>query len=112
MAAHVGIENTAGTLDNFDISAPAGGYVNEAESDQSIEYATVRDENGVTKVAKAKKLITETHTIKGKGDANLAAVASGAFVAGTMRVISAKQTENNDDFPDFEIVGKKYFDTA
>lgn len=112
MAAHVGIENTGGTLDNFDISAPSGGYVNEAEQDQSVDVATVRDENGVTKVALPKKMITETQTIKGKGDAGLAAVTAGAFSAGTIKIISAKQTETNDDFPDFEIVGKKYSDMA
>lgn len=112
MAAHVGIDNTAGVLDNFDISAPSGGYVNEAEKEQSIDVATVRDENSVTKVAKAKKMITETQTIKGKGDAALSAVTTGSFSSGTIKIVSAKQTETNDDFPDFEIVGKKYSDTA
>jgi hypothetical protein len=106
MAAHVGVATT------YDLTTPAGGYTSEAESDQSVEVATVKDEDGIVVIAKPKKLITNTQVIKGKGDCNLAAVTSGAFSAGTVKVISAKQTENADDFPDFEITGKKFSNIA
>jgi hypothetical protein len=50
--------------------------------------------------------------IKGKGDANLAAVASGSFAEGVLRVTEAKQGETNEDFPDFEITGTAYLNLA
>ena len=102
MAAHVGVDTT------YNLTTPSGGYTSEAESDRSVDVATVKDENGNVVVAKPKKMVTNTQTIKGKGDANLAAVTAGAFTSGTVKVISAKQTENADDFPDFEITGTKY----
>lgn len=102
MAAHVGVDTT------FNLTTPTGGYTSEAESDRSVDVATVRDEDGNVVIAKPKKMVTDTQTIKGKGDCNLAGVTAGAFTSGTVRVISAKQTENADDFPDFEITGKKY----
>lgn len=102
MAAHIGVETT------YDLTTPTGGYTQEAERERSRDIVTIRDESGTTVVARPKKLITETQSIKGKGDANLAAVTEGAFVAGTVKIVSAKQTENNEDFPDFEIEGTKY----
>lgn len=106
MAAHVGVDTT------YDLTTPTGGYTSESESDRTVDVATVKDENGNVVVAKPKKMITNTQTIKGKGDANLAAVTAGAFTSGTVKVISAKQTENADDFPDFEITGTKYSSLA
>lgn len=106
MAAHVGVDTT------YDLTTPTVGYTSEAESDKTVDVATVKDENGNVVIAKPKKMITNTQTIKGKGDADLAAVTAGAFVSGTIKVISAKQTENADDFPDFEIQGKKYSSLA
>jgi uncharacterized protein YtpQ (UPF0354 family) len=102
MAAHVGVDTT------YDLTTPTVGYTSEAESDQSVDTAVVKDENGNVVIAVPKKLVTNTQTIKGKGDCQLAAVTAGAFAAGTLKITSAKQTETADDFPDFEITGKKY----
>lgn len=106
MAAHVGVDTT------YDLTTPTGGYTSESESDRSVEPVVVRNEDGDVVIAVTKKLITETQTIKGKGDCNLAAVTSGAFSIGTIKVINAKQTESAEDFPEFEIVGKKFSDVA
>ena len=109
MAAHVGINNqstSASTL--YGINTPSGGYTNEATKEDAVELATVRDESGVTKVCKPKNLKTTTSTIRGKGVAALSGVSAGSFSSGTVKVVAAKQTENSDDFPDFEITGRKY----
>ncbi len=102
MPAHLGVATT------FGLSAPAGGYVHESSREDSIEIATIRNESGVTVKATPKPMVTRTVNLKGKGDANLAAVSSGAFAAGQLRVTEAKQSESNDDFPDFEITGTAY----
>ncbi|NDD55757.1 hypothetical protein EBZ39_18145 [bacterium] len=106
MAAHLGVVALNG------LSAPVGGYVQESSKEETIEIATIRDAAGVTKVAVAKPMVTRTVMIKGKGDAGLASVAAGGFTANTVRITEAKQTETNDDFPDFEITGTAYTDLA
>lgn len=106
MAAHIGVDTT------YNLSTPAGGYTQEADSDRSVDVVTIRDETGTTVKAKPKKMITETQTIKGKGDPGLAAVTAGAFSVNTVKIISAKGSESNEDFPDFEIQGKKYSNIA
>lgn len=102
MPATFGVENT------FGLTAPAGGHVQESSSEASVEVATIRNAQGITVKAVPKPMVTKTVTLKGKGDAALAAVAAGAFSANTLRVTSAKQSESNDDFPDFEITGTAY----
>lgn len=102
MSAHVGVDTT------YNLTTPTVGYTSEAESDQSVDTAVVRDENGTVVIAVPKKLVTNTQTIKGKGDCQLSAVTAGAFASGTLKITSAKQTESADDFPDFEITGKKF----
>lgn len=105
MALHFGVENT------FGLSAPAVGYVNEADEDESIDgVATVEDENGVTVIATPKLLTKKTVSIKGKGDAEFANVVPGAFTAGVVKITEAKQSESQDEYPDFEIKGEA-FDT-
>lgn len=105
MALHFGVANL------FGLSAPAVGYVNEADEDESIDgVATVEDENGVTVVASPKKLVKKTVTIKGKGDAEFANVVAGDFAAGVVKIVEAKQSETQDEYPDFEIKGEA-FDT-
>ena len=99
---------TFGVSNITNLTAPTGGYINEATVDESIEVATVRDEQGVTRIAKAKKLITVTETIKGKGDPELANITAGGFTEDTVKIIEAKGTESQDDFPDFEIVGRVF----
>lgn len=106
MAAHVGVDTT------YDLTTPASGYTHEAEKDQSVDVATVRDENGVTVKAVPLKRYNETQTIKGAGDPNLAGVTAGAFSEGVVKVMSAKGTESADEFPEFEIVGEKIANRA
>ena len=62
----------------------------------------------------AKKLITETQTIKGKGDPAISVVLSGAggFTEDTVKILEAKGTESNEDFPDFEIMGRVFSSLA
>lgn len=107
MAAHFGV-----TLGDVDLTAPEGGYVYEAETDQSVDVAEVRDESGNVVIAKPKKMVTETHTIKGKGDPAIAAVVAGSFAADTAKIVSAKGSESSEDFPDFEIVARKFTDIS
>jgi len=102
MPAHIGVATTYG------LTAPVGGYVQESSREDSVEIATIRNESGVTVKAVPKPLVTRTVNLKGKGDANLAAVASGSFAEGVLRVTEAKQSESNEDFPDFEITGTAY----
>jgi uncharacterized protein YccT (UPF0319 family) len=101
---------TFGVQNTYGLSAPAVGYVTEATRKRTVELATVQDENGVTVKAKAKKLITEDVSAKGKGDAELADVTAGSFSAGVVKVTSAKQSETSDEFPDWEQSGQA-FDT-
>lgn len=103
---------TFGVSNITNLSAPSGGYINEADVDESIEVAEVRDEAGNVVIAKPKKMITVTETIKGKGDPALAAVTAGGFSEDTVKIIEAKGTESKDDFPDFEIVGRLYKNIA
>ncbi len=100
--------STFGVVSTFGLTTPAGAYTNESSSDASVEVATVENEMNVTVVAQALPSSRERITIKGKGDANLAAVTAGAFVQGTPKIVSAKQTENNRAFPDFEIQAEKF----
>ena len=106
MPAHLGVAST------FGLSAPAGGYVQESSREDSVEIATIRDESGITVKAVPKPMVTRTVNLKGKGDANLAAVAAGSFAAGVLRVTEAKQSESNEDFPDFEITGTAYLNLS
>jgi hypothetical protein len=100
---------TFGVQNSFGLS-PASGHAHESSSDASLEVATLRDENGVTVVAKPKKMVTKSITLSGKGLPNFADVASGAITAGTSFVTSVKLSESNDDFPGFEIQAVAYED--
>ena len=102
MPAHIG------ALNNFDLAAPAGGFVHETSRDGSVEIDTVKDSNGITVVADAKPLVTKKISMKGQGDAGLAAVAAGAFAINVLKVISAKRSESNDKRPEFELSAVAY----
>lgn len=106
MPAHLGVTNIT------DLSAQAGGYINEASVDRSVDVATVKDETGNIVIAKPKKLITETQVIKGKGDPGLASVTAGGFTEDTARIVEVKGSESSDDFPDFEITARVYSSLA
>ena len=106
MAATLGVVNLHG------LTAPSGGYVQESTKEDAIEIATIRNASGVTVVAVPKPMITRTVSIKGKGDAVFSGVTAGGFTVDTVKVTEAKQTESNDDFPDFEITGVAYSNLA
>jgi hypothetical protein len=101
MAATFGVNNTHNLT-------PNNGHVSESSKDSSVEVATIRDEQGVTVYAGSRKLITRNVTISGKGDADIEAVAPGAVTLGVAMITSVKQSESNDDFPEFEIQATIY----
>ena len=103
MAAVFGIINLHGL-------SPAGGHANESSNDAAVEVATLRNQMGVTVKAVAKKLVTKSITISGKGTPTFANVAAGVITKGTAFVTSAKVTESNDDFPSFELQAVIYDD--
>lgn len=102
MSATFGVSNIT------NLTAPTGGFINEADVDESIDVATVQDENGNVVVAKPKKLVTVTETIKGKGGADLSLAATGGFTEDTVKIMEVKMTETNEDFPSFEIMGRVF----
>ena len=106
MPAHIGVENIT------DLEAQAGGYINEASVEKSVEAATVRDQVGNVVIAKPKKLVTETQVIKGKGDPGLATVTEGGFTADPATIIEVKGTESSEDFPDFEVTARVFSSLA
>lgn len=100
---------TFGVTNTYDLE-PASGYVSESSKDSSVEVATIRDEQGVTVIAGPKPLITRNVSISGKGTPTFADVAAGNMTAGQVFITSVKQSESNDDFPEFEIEGVIYED--
>lgn len=102
MADHLGVTNL------FGLTAPSVGHVSASEKKSNIGVATVRNASGVTVIAKAKQLIKDAITLRGKGDAEFANVTAGAITKGTPKIVRAKQSETNDDFPDFEIEAVNY----
>jgi hypothetical protein len=101
MAATFGVTNT------YNLS-PNEGHVSESSKDSSVDVATIKDEQGITVFAGPRKLITRNVTISGKGDADIDLVEGGTVAKGVAMITSVKQTESNDDFPDFEIQATIY----
>ena len=101
MPATFGVNNTHGL-------EPNTGHVSQSSKDSSVDVATIRDEQGVTVFAGPRKLITRQVTISGKGDADLEAVAPDDVALGVALITSVKQSESNDDFPEFEIQATIY----
>jgi hypothetical protein len=101
MPATFGLTNDTGLL------APTGGIIQECSSESETNVKTIRNEAGVTVAAVTDKMVKTTHTIKGKG-VGLAAVAAGTIAAGVTQITSAKSTESNEDFPEFEVTGTSY----
>jgi len=102
MAAHIGVTATV-------IATPTGSYANESSTSKSVSSVTVQDEDGNYVVASTTKTEEITHTLSGKGDADLSSVVAGTtFSDGTAVITSARVTENAEDFPDFEITAKEY----
>ena len=105
MPATFGVTNTFGL-------SPNSGHVSQSSEESSVEVATIRDENGITKYAGPKKLVTKTQTISGKGDADINSVAPGTVTLGIAMITSVKQSESNDDFPEFEIQATTYTENS
>ena len=101
MPATFGVNNT------YELE-PTAGHVSESSKDSSVDVATIRDEQGLTVYAGPRKLITRNVTISGKGDADLEAVAPATVTLGASMITSVKQSESNDDFPEFEIQATIY----
>ena len=101
MAATFGVNNTHGL-------SPNTGHVSESSKDSSVEVATIRDEQGVTVFAGPRKLITRNVTITGKGEADIEGVVPGTVALGVAMITSVKQSESNEDFPEFEIQATIY----
>lgn len=101
MPATFGVNNTHGL-------SPNTGHVSESSKDSSVEVATIRDEQGVTVYAGPRKLITRNVTISGKGDADIDLVEPGEVALNVAMITSVKQSESNEDFPEFEIQATIY----
>ena len=91
--------------------APSGSAVQEVTTEETVELKTLRDFSGNTKLVDMLGFKTVTRTIRGYGMAAtaLATVTTGAINA-TPKVIEAKTTETNEDFPQFDITTKSYED--
>jgi len=94
------------------IDAPAGGYVHEHSVESSIEVAPLRDSNAVTVKFTAKPMVTGVANIKGAGDPVFSGVTAGAFTDDTFKVVEAKGSESNDDYPMFDITAEKFTNLA
>lgn len=99
---------TFGAAETYGLTAPSGGYVEESTREQSVELATVRNNVGVTVKVAAVPMVTANISIKGKGDPELANVTAGAIAADTVKIVRAKGSEKNKEFPGFEIEAVKY----
>jgi len=91
----------------FGVTDPAAGYLQETSSEKTVEVATCKDTTGVTKLAVPKGVVTETISLKGKGT-YAPSVARNTSVGATAVITSAKVSESNDDFPDYEVTYQKF----
>ena len=95
-----------GVTSNFGLTTPTGGTVEESSSEDEVEAKTIKDETGTTCRAVPGKMIKTTVSIKGRGTSSVA-VAAGTL-SGTVKVISVKNAESQDDFPTYEMTGVSY----
>ncbi|XHR27547.1 MAG: hypothetical protein ACFUZC_16575 [Chthoniobacteraceae bacterium] len=100
---------TLGITDKFGLTAPTGGIVEESSCEEEVEAKTLKDETGTTVRARPGEMVTTTVSLKGRGTGDLSLVTPGAL-GGDVKVISIKNTETNDDYPEFEMTGKSYAD--
>jgi hypothetical protein len=98
------------TINTFGVSDTAAGYLQESSEEKSVEVATCKDSTGVTKLAVPKGVVTTTTTLKGKGTF-APSVARNTAVGGTAVITSAKASQSNEDFPDYEITYQKFSST-
>lgn len=90
------------------ITAPDGGFVQEHSEEDVIETASIRNDQGVEVKFVVKPMITSTANIKGYGDPVYSGVTAGNITEDTYKVVEAKGSESNDDFPMFDITAKKF----
>ena len=95
------------TVSLFGVTDPAAGFLQESSQEESVEVATCKDTSGVTKLAVPKGVVTTTVTLKGKGIFS-PAVTTNTSIGSTAVVTSAKVSESNDDFPDYEITYQRF----
>jgi len=95
------------TINLFGITDPAAGYLQETSEEKSVEVATCKDATGVTKLAAPKGVVTTTVILKGKGTFT-PAVPRNTSVGATAVITSAKVSESNDDYPDYEATYQKF----
>lgn len=103
MAAAFGISSLPSGL-----TAPADCAVQSVETKEIVESSTYRDQTGVTVGVIPHKIITREVTIEVVGRPALTGVIAGAFADGTLKMISAKYTENVDGPPSGTITYKAY----
>lgn len=104
---------TLNITDTFGATTPTGGYTNDASHDAEVGKAEVRDESGDRVKLRAKKLITDSVKISGKGAADYATVSAGAFTADAFKVTGAETEEFHDgEYIDFAIEGIIYSTAA
>lgn len=98
MPAAVGV--TASLTGGF---TPTAGHIANVSRDTSIGHAELKDESGDVVRLLPLKLKTSNITVSGQGTVALAtAVVAGAITQGVAKLLSAKQTETPDGFPEFE----------
>ncbi len=98
------------TINLFGVTDTAAGYLQESSEEKSVEVATCKDSTGVTKLAVPKGVVTTTVTLKGKGTFS-PNVSRNTAVGSTAVITSAKASQSNDDFPDYEITYQKFSST-
>jgi len=95
------------TVNLFGVTDPAAGYLQESSEEKTVEVATCKDATGVTKLAVPKGVITTTVVLKGKGTYSPSVTRTTA-VGATAVITSAKASQSNDDFPDYEVTYQKF----
>jgi len=102
---------TFGVTNLFGLSAPSVGYVAESSRRKSIETIKLPDQLGVTRCVEPKRLVTVEASINGQGDAGLGAMTTVTVSAtSTLTVTSRRRTENNSEYPDFDISAESFED--
>jgi hypothetical protein len=95
----------------FGLTAPENAILTRSETTSEVKAVkqdgTV-DGKVVTVLATTEKFFTKTVRLSGKGAVNFALIVAGAIVAGTVKLMMLKQTEENNGFPGFDAEGLTY----
>jgi len=102
----------ATNVGTFGISSHGGALIESVEVTKRMSEKLVIDKNGTFGQAHAYDPVT-SFSIRGRGDTGVVAGDSNAGLSagvsgGKTIVTSVRKTENNDDFPSFEISGENY----